>query len=84
MHTHFAEEMGTSIVPGVSSNTNQTITFIESAACKALVTESYFEICKQVLDQRNSRNSLIQQALFMILPRLAALNKELFCQSRPG
>ncbi|ODN03392.1 Serine/threonine-protein kinase mTOR, partial [Orchesella cincta] len=71
--------------PGSSASSNQAITFTESMACKSIVSENYVEICRQVLEQRISRSTFIQQALFSLLPRLAAFNKELFCQSsQPG
>jgi len=59
---------------------DQSVTFTESMACKIIVSENFLEICKQVLEQRNSKSTYVQQALFMILPRLAAFNKDLFAQ----
>lgn len=72
-------------VPGSPSSSNQAITFTESIACKSIVSKNYVEICRQVLEQRVSKSTFIQQALFSLLPRLAAFNKELFCQAtQPG
>jgi hypothetical protein len=78
-HTQGVDEFSTS----GGSSTDQTVTFTESMACKIIVSENFLEICRQVLEQRISRSSFVQQALFMILPRLAAFNKELFCQPIP-
>lgn len=71
-------------IPGSPTSSHQAITFTESMACKTIVSENYMDICKQVLEQRASRSSFIQQALFSLLPRLAAFNKELFCQTSGG
>lgn len=72
------DEFNTGIGSGAG---DQTLTFTESMACKTIVSENFLEICRQVLEQRNSRSPYVQQALFMILPRLAAFNQELFCQA---
>ncbi|KAG7166823.1 Serine/threonine-protein kinase mTOR-like [Homarus americanus] len=53
----------------------------ESRTCRELILEKYDDISTQVLNQRNSRNTIIQSALLQILPRLAALNKEKFSQN---
>ncbi|CAL4096084.1 unnamed protein product, partial [Meganyctiphanes norvegica] len=53
----------------------------ESTTCRDLLLEKYDSICTQVLNQRTSKNGLIQSALLQILPRLAALNKDKFAES---
>ncbi|XP_076064565.1 serine/threonine-protein kinase Tor isoform X2 [Oratosquilla oratoria] len=50
----------------------------ESRTCRELLLDKYDSICDQVLNQRSSRNVLIQHALLQIVPRLAALHKEKF------
>lgn len=50
----------------------------ESSACRQLVTEKMDEICREVLQQRMSRSPHVQQALLILLPRLAAFNREKF------
>ncbi|OXA52223.1 Serine/threonine-protein kinase mTOR [Folsomia candida] len=77
-HSSMTDEFNTGIGSGAG---DQTLTFTESMACKTIVSENFLEICRQVLEQRNSRSPYVQQALFMILPRLAAFNQELFCQA---
>lgn len=91
LHTHHPyiysqfNEDGIEGIPGSPTSLNQGITFTESIACKTIVSENYVEICRQVLEQRVSRSTFIQQALFSLLPRMAAFNKELFCQpTQPG
>jgi len=85
-HSSIYGQTGDDIISssGSSSNTtDQAVTFTESMACKIIVLENFMEICRQVLEQRTSRSTYVQQALFMILPRLAALNKDMFCQTLP-
>lgn len=76
-HSSMTDEFNT----GLGGSGDQTLTFTESMACKAIVAENFMDICRQVLEQRNSKSSYVQQALFMIIPRLAAFNKDLFCQA---
>ncbi|CAG7725809.1 unnamed protein product [Allacma fusca] len=52
--------------------------YSESLSCKNLIHEYFTDICKSVLDWRNSRNSYIQQTLFVLLPRLAAFDNLAF------
>ncbi|XP_075220340.1 serine/threonine-protein kinase Tor [Lycorma delicatula] len=68
-----------SFVLGIGNNKPTTDhALYESSACRALVTEQFDNICKDVLSQRISRNPHIQHTLLTILPRLAAFNKEIF------
>jgi hypothetical protein len=76
-HSSVSDEFSSGLGSGTG---DQTVTFTESMACKTIVGENFAEICRQVLEQRNSKSSYVQQALFIILPRLAAFNKDLFCQ----
>jgi FKBP12-rapamycin complex-associated protein len=50
----------------------------ESAACRSLMLEKLDDMNSDVINQRHSRNSHIQNALMTLLPRLAAFNKEKF------
>nr|XP_022907797.1 target of rapamycin [Onthophagus taurus] len=58
-------------------STTQFIT-VESPICRQLVTDTYSYICLDVLGMRLSRLSYTQQSLLVILPRLAAFNREYF------
>jgi hypothetical protein len=57
---------------------NRRLSLYESAACRQLMTERFDDVCKDVLNQRNSRSSHVHHTLLEILPRLAAFNKEKF------
>ncbi|XP_077275474.1 serine/threonine-protein kinase Tor isoform X1 [Temnothorax americanus] len=50
----------------------------ESTVCRCLMQERLDEIYNDVMNQKISRNPHIQHALMMLLPRLAAFNKEKF------
>lgn len=54
------------------------IAIIESQICRQLVAEKFDYICLDVLAQRLSRSSHIQQTFLTILPRLAAFDRENF------
>jgi FKBP12-rapamycin complex-associated protein len=60
---------------------NHCLSLYESAACRQLMTERFDEVCKDVLNQRNSRSSHVHHTLLAILPRLAAFNKEKFVKA---
>ena len=49
-----------------------------SRVCRQFMMRNFDEVCKLVLKNKNSRNPLIQQTLLTLLPRIAALNQELF------
>lgn len=53
----------------------------ESAVCRQILLDNYEDICAKVLDQRISKSSHVQQSLYSILPRLAALSKEVFVKN---
>lgn len=58
---------------------------IESSLCRQLVAEKYEYICLDVIQQKFSRQSYVQQTLMVILPRLAAFDREIFVQKHlPG
>ncbi|XP_076166943.1 serine/threonine-protein kinase Tor isoform X1 [Ptiloglossa arizonensis] len=62
-----------------SSNFHQTLyPAHESAVCRCLMQERLDDIYNDVMNQRMSRSPHIQHALMMLLPRLAAFNKEKF------
>lgn len=50
----------------------------ESAVCRQLLLDNYDEICDKIMEQKLSRSVYVQQTMFVILPRLAALNREIF------
>lgn len=53
----------------------------ESAVCRQILLDNYEDICAKVFDQRISKSSHVQQTLYSILPRLAALSKEIFVRN---
>lgn len=53
----------------------------ESAVCRQLVTDNYDEICAKVMEQKSSKSQHVQQTLLIILPRLAAFNREVFVKN---
>lgn len=58
---------------------------VESSLCHQLVAEKYEYICLDVIQQKFSKQSYVHQTLMIILPRLAAFNKEIFVQKHlPG
>lgn len=58
---------------------------IESSLCHQLVAEKYEYICLDIIQQKFSRQSYVQQTLMILLPRLAAFNKEIFVKKHlPG
>ena len=52
--------------------------FSPSRTCQQYMMRNFDEVCRLVLKNKNSRNPLIQQTLLVLLPRVAALNQELF------
>lgn len=50
----------------------------ESAACRQIITENYDDICLRILEQRSVKMPHVQQALFAILPRIVAFNRDIF------
>lgn len=42
--------------------------------------DHYTIICENIIEQRNSKSTYVQQALLQILPRLAAINRDIFVQ----
>lgn len=53
----------------------------ESTACRQIITENYEDICTRIMEQRSVRSTYVQQTLFSILPRIVALNRELFVEN---
>ncbi len=49
-----------------------------SGMCWQFMMRNFDEVCRLVLKYSTSRNPLIQQILLALLPRIAALNQELF------
>ncbi|XP_041982232.1 serine/threonine-protein kinase mTOR-like [Aricia agestis] len=50
----------------------------QSAKCRQLITEKYDKISSDVMAQQISRSHSVHQMLLLIIPRLAAFNKESF------
>lgn len=49
-----------------------------SKACQQFMMRNFDEVCKLFFKNRTSRSVLIQQTLMTLLPRIAALNQDLF------
>ncbi|KAL7287805.1 hypothetical protein TKK_0018180 [Trichogramma kaykai] len=65
-----------------TTNTHHSLHSIhESAACRSLMMEKLDQINADVVNQRHSRNSHIQNALMTLLPRLAAFNRKRFVEN---
>ena len=52
--------------------------FVPSRVCQQFMMRNFDEVCRLVLRYRTSKNSLVHQTLLALLPRIAALNQELF------
>lgn len=66
-----------------SSNTddkNQNTPIYESNICKKLISEKYEKICSDVMAQQISRSHNVHQLLLLLIPRLAAFNRESFAR----
>lgn len=50
----------------------------ESESCRQILLTHYREFGKVVMENRTSRSVYVQQAIALLLPRLAALNKQIF------
>ena len=49
-----------------------------SKACQQFMMRNFDEVCRVIFKNRNSRNLFIQQTLMSLLPRIAALNQDMF------
>ena len=49
-----------------------------SKACQQFMMRNFDEVCRLFFKNRTSRSMLIQQTLMTLLPRIAALNQDLF------
>lgn len=68
--------------PQYQSITNVfTIPITESSVCRQLIHENYDSVCLDVLMHRHSRYIYVQQTLLLILPRLAAFDRNLFVKN---
>ncbi|KAJ2945766.1 hypothetical protein O0L34_g608 [Tuta absoluta] len=54
------------------------VSIFESEVCRKLLTEKFETICQDVMAQRLLKTQGVPQILLIIIPRLAAFNKELF------
>ncbi|CAH0400987.1 unnamed protein product [Chilo suppressalis] len=50
----------------------------ESAICKKFIADKYEKICSDVMAQQISRSHNVHQMLLLLIPRLAAFNREAF------
>ncbi|XP_063386567.1 serine/threonine-protein kinase mTOR [Cydia fagiglandana] len=61
-----------------TENVTYPVSIYESAVCRALLTEKFERICHDVMAQRMLKTQGVPQILLIIIPRLAAFNKEYF------
>ncbi|KPJ18652.1 Serine/threonine-protein kinase mTOR [Papilio machaon] len=61
-----------------TENVQYPVPIYESEVCKKLLNEEYDRICQDVMNQRLFKTQGVPQILLIIIPRLAAFNKELF------
>ncbi|XP_052743299.1 serine/threonine-protein kinase Tor [Bicyclus anynana] len=59
---------------------NQHIVILESSICKKLLMEKYDKISVDVMAQQISRSHGVHQMLLLLIPRLAAFNREAFAR----
>ena len=52
--------------------------FVPSRVCRQFMMRNFDDVCRLVLKNRTNKNSLVHQTLLSLLPRIAALNQELF------
>lgn len=79
LHSHQQVQTTSSLYDIESSKCLSNLS--ESAVCRQILLDNYEDICAKVLDQRISKSSHVQQTLYSILPRLAALSKEVFVKN---
>ncbi|XP_050677035.1 serine/threonine-protein kinase Tor-like [Leptidea sinapis] len=58
----------------------QTVVILESSICRQLITDKYDKIASDVMAQQISRSHNVHQMLLLVIPRLAAFNRELFAK----
>ncbi|XP_073962067.1 serine/threonine-protein kinase Tor [Choristoneura fumiferana] len=61
-----------------TENVTYPVSIYESAVCRTLLTEKFEKICHDVMAQRMLKAQGVPQVLLIIIPRLAAFNKEYF------
>lgn len=79
LHSHQNVQTTSSLYDIDSSKSVNNLS--ESASCRQILMDNYEDICSKVLDQRISKSPHVQQTLYSILPRLAALNKDVFVKN---
>lgn len=65
-------------VQGYAGGKRVELKLTPSHACRQFMLRHFDEFCKNILKYTNSRNPLIQQALLMLLPKIAAFNQDFF------
>ncbi|CAH2984222.1 unnamed protein product [Chilo suppressalis] len=63
-----------------TENVQYPVPIYESEVCRKLLTEKFEKICHDVMAQRHLKIQGVPQILLIIIPRLAAFNKEYFCR----
>nr|XP_013189744.1 unnamed protein product [Amyelois transitella] len=61
-----------------SDEKNQVVSVNESSICKKLISDKYETICSEIMALQMSRSPNVHQMLLLIIPRLAAFNKDAF------
>ncbi|CAH2267767.1 jg15184 [Pararge aegeria aegeria] len=59
---------------------NQQLVILESSICKKLLMENYDKTSVDVMAQQISRSHSVHQMLLLLIPRLAAFNREAFAR----
>ncbi|XP_045500144.1 serine/threonine-protein kinase Tor-like [Colias croceus] len=59
---------------------SQTPIILESSICRQLITEKYDKMSSDIMAQQISRSHNVHQMLLLIIPRLAAFNREAFAK----
>lgn len=75
------EKLGVSQTHFETDNSIQkfgSVNIQESESCRQILVSHYKEICEAVMEQRSSKSIYVQQAIALLLPRLAALQRETF------
>lgn len=75
------EKLGVSQSHSETENSIQkfsTVNIHESDSCRQILVAHYKEICDVVMENRSSKSVYVQQAIALLLPRLAAFKRDVF------
>ncbi|XP_053611167.1 serine/threonine-protein kinase mTOR isoform X2 [Plodia interpunctella] len=63
-----------------TENVQYPVPIYESEVCQKLLKEKFERICQDVMAQRSVKTQGVPQVLLILIPRLAAFNREFFCR----